>query len=695
VLSPVALFALVIALRYASTAVPLVSADDFHFGERLLGWWRTLRFHAIPFVDYVSVHGVLEDDLAGYVSALFFDGTAATIAESDRLVHVGLALVAYAAMRRATGSVALAFGTALLLGGRPAWFLLAPVFCLAVDPSFPKRPGRWVGVWILAAPIVVLAVPAQGALAIVSTAPLAAYAAYRWWRSGVPRLRSWPTMAVLALAVVSVATPVGQMLVGAARFLVEFGAVNQIAYAMPWQASLDPAVHPNFAAEVVRMSWIVVPAIAVALLAFFPRDAARRPQVIGVALPALLFFLALVPYTMGRITPAEISRPGIAAVLGWSVLVPLMVWAAFGARVIPMLVPIVALGAGALGAHATIAPLLHAGGARPLPGDTRAAIAAGLAPFGAGITDNAHRRRLVALKTALDTLSPPGTPYLDLTGRSAQHFYLERRPALRIVAPYNLAPIAEQRRAVGVLAAAPPSVALLAGDNFEFDGGPLSLRAPLLYRFVLDTYEPHERDGFVFGRLRAPGATGASRSEAELALLDRLYAAPDLHWIPVSWGRSLSTLAARMDAVASSLEDSPRTLHDLAHEGGTLRVMGGDPFASFDVSGRAIAPAHAGLLKFDFECTRPPPGTQPATAIPRIQLFFWGDAQEGPSERSSFRFNATNGTMIVPLDAFPRYLVLARLRGLRIDLDALDACQSIAIRNVGLYQRRGVADDGR
>ena len=42
VLSPVAFFALVVALRYGQTITPSVPSDDFHFGERLLGWWTTL-----------------------------------------------------------------------------------------------------------------------------------------------------------------------------------------------------------------------------------------------------------------------------------------------------------------------------------------------------------------------------------------------------------------------------------------------------------------------------------------------------------------------------------------------------------------------------------------------------------------------------------------------------------------------------
>ena len=696
VLSPVAFFALVIALRYGQTVTPEVSPDDFHFGEHLLGWWTTLKYHAVPFIDYVSVHGLLEDDLAGYLSSLFFDGTAATIGESERLAHAGLALLTFVAMLRTTRSLPLAFAAALMLGGRSAWFVLAALFCLAAAPSLQDRPARWLAMWLVAAPVVLLAVPAQAVLALAATAPLALYAAYRWWASGEARLRSWPVGIVAALVLVAVASPLGAMLFGALRFLVEFGPVNQIAYALPWDGSFRADPHATFMAEILRMSWIAIPVIAATLIAFFPRASARWPRVAAVALPALLFSIAMIPYTMGRIDAESISRPGVVAILGWSVLVPLMVWAAVGGRAVPALVLVIALGTGALGANPSLTRLAQAGVARPLPADPHKAVAAGLAPMGTGITDDAHRARLLKLKSLLDALLPPGQPYLDVTGNTANHFYLQRPPVLRVPAPYNLVPAREQRRAVESLLPAPPSVALIKAGNNEFDGGPLALRSPLVFRFMLDTYEPYEQEGIVLGRLRDASRATAPRSEAELALLDRTYTTRDLSWIPAAWGGALGSLARKMDPVAASLDGSPHTLHDLvAGEDGSLRVTGGDPFIAYDVSASGIVPAQAGLLKFDFTCKRHLPGSTPIPAIPRLQVFFWGDGKSGPTESTSLYFNGADGTMIVPLDAYPRYLDLANLSGVRIDLDNADACAAFTVRNVGLFQRHTVLDYAR
>lgn len=63
--SPVAFFALLVALRFGLTYPPDVPPDDYHFGEVLLGW-AYLR-PGLPYVDYLPVHGLVSDDLPGVI----------------------------------------------------------------------------------------------------------------------------------------------------------------------------------------------------------------------------------------------------------------------------------------------------------------------------------------------------------------------------------------------------------------------------------------------------------------------------------------------------------------------------------------------------------------------------------------------------------------------------------------------------
>ena len=83
-LSPFALFGLIVVFKVGPTVVPYLSGDDYHFGEHLLGWWVYLKGY-VPYVDYIPSHGILEDDLRLFLSYIFYDGTAVSVGEAGRL----------------------------------------------------------------------------------------------------------------------------------------------------------------------------------------------------------------------------------------------------------------------------------------------------------------------------------------------------------------------------------------------------------------------------------------------------------------------------------------------------------------------------------------------------------------------------------------------------------------------------------
>jgi hypothetical protein len=101
---------------------------------------------------------------------------------------------------------------------------------------------------------------------------------------------------------------------------------------------------------------------------------------------------------------------------------------------------------------------------------------------------------------------------------------------------------------------------------------------------------------------------------------------------------------------------------------------------TFDISSINLSGREAGILRFDFTCLN-------QSATPRIQVFWWGDSDNGRDETLSIRFTADNGTLIVPLDATPLWLMLKRVKGISIDLDNASACDAIKINNVRLMQR--------
>ena len=124
---------------------------------------------------------------------------------------------------------------------------------------------------------------------------------------------------------------------------------------------------------------------------------------------------------------------------------------------------------------------------------------------------------------------------------------------------------------------------------------------------------------------------------------------------------------------------SPK-LYQLVLENGAYKVTGTDPQLIFDVSRFNLSGREAGLLMFDFGCMA-------KTAEPRIQVFWWGDDRGEPSEQFSIKFTADEGSLIVPLDASPRWLTMKYIKGIRIDLDNASACGAFSVTNLGLFQR--------
>ena len=175
-LSPWALFGLILLLRLAITAPPHVWADDYHFGESLLGWWSFWEYGKLPYIDYISPHGIFGDDIGGLLSLVLYDGTAATIAEADRIAAALTLLVAFLALARAIDNIGLAFVGVLLFGliaRKLGLLLLVPFLCYWIWRCSRQSHDllnslSW---WLISSALLVLAVPAQGLIAVLATLP--------------------------------------------------------------------------------------------------------------------------------------------------------------------------------------------------------------------------------------------------------------------------------------------------------------------------------------------------------------------------------------------------------------------------------------------------------------------------------------------------------------------------------------------
>lgn len=775
-LSPVAIFATIILLRTAATVVPQVPSDDYHFGESLLGWWSYWQFGKIPYVDFFSPHGVFGDDIGGFLSLIFYDGTAATLAEADRLAVSLTMLVAFIALRLYTGSLALAYVSVLLFGtvARKLFLLiLVPFFYLWLKANNSK-PQRWLWVWLISAVLLLLLVPAQGLLAIVASLPMVALHLYRasqpdWTRS----------LLILAILIGALATftPIVAMLYGAIRYVLENGPINQIAYGVPWTWSWDGTGQDNGKAlqvkvtEVLRMSWVWAPLVAAALIVILFKQREHRSYLIGVTLPVLLFASLMTPYTMGRIDPAAMSRPGIFANFAWAVLLPILLTPLLASRGRAILAVSIAFACAGIGLANINTEGLHSVLEKNQIGGLWSGNEHGLKNMGSGLVDAQHVDRLMRINSFLSTHLAPREAYLDLTGRNAHYMYFDRPPAMSTTAPYNLAPIKQQQRVVEQLSKSLPRIALIEADNINHDGGGMALRTHLLYRFVLKHYNAELHNGYVYGIAKAselrhvsfsfalrqitdpnwedgvhrsdnafvirdslsirylhvgdvivlpdnkprkitrvwpegnaiwfdglrfaPNITDSHREirvmldasrkqQLSAQLMDRVFAVADLRKVPVAWGQSTSSLSAAMKHNAD-LDFSHAGRHDLVAEGDVFRITGTDPYFWLDLTQQKnFAGQSAGLLKFDLACEGSP--------NPQLRIFWWGDDMQGADLSQSLIFTAANGTLIVPLDAYPGWLGMKQVKGLRVDLETAGACQKLSVKRASLNQRTNFSE---
>lgn len=673
---PAALFALVPLLRFPVTAGPSISPDDYHFGERLLGS-NFYSAHHLPYVHYLPPHGFLEDDLSGFLGRWLYDGNVATLGEAERLAFCLAAGAAFLATLRWSKNLWLAYLVALFAGVRLTFLLGVPFLLVLAAPRLQRRTGAALLAWGLGCAALVLASPAQGAVLAAASAPLAG--AIVWQRWGLMGRREVVLTAIAAAGFVTCvfASPVGAMLVGALGYVWANGAANQVGFGVSWAESWHVGKGRALPVDVVRMSWGVLWGVGLVVLARAWRAPwARRVRAADAAC-ALLFAAGMLSYAMGRIDPLAPSRPGHLAVFAWAFLLPWVLWPRTPAHGRPRLLAVCYAMAAAVG----VSPLHPWWGVEPVLQVGRLTDAAPLGLHGIGRAQIApeHLAHLQAVGASLSRRLAPGESYLDLTNHNAHYAYFNRRPPVATTAFYNMAAWPLQRRATAQLAARPPRIALISAHNLVHDGTTLALRAPLLYREVVDHYVPVMDGPYLLGTRRT--AADPPLSAAQARLLAVHLAQPELGRQCNAWGASVSSLRQRTVQLAGPEQLRPMLEHlRRARADGPAQANGAHPAATLQLTALQLTGRQANVLQFDFICR----GANPTT---RVRFTFWGEGAAGP-EANDFDLHATasSGTLLVPLDAAPTWRRLARVDGVRIELERPEDCPEVDFRNFALLQ---------
>jgi len=696
--SPMCLIGLLLFIKLGAVGAPVINQDDYHFGEFLLPWWSLSAYHMIPYWDFSPARGLV-NYVPGLLSSALYDGSAASVNATVPFAAAGYLVLCFPLVARSIG-VFPAFLAFLLMpfanGLSEIDMLITAALCVTCEANLRLSPSRWLPVWIVVGTAAVLVAPGQGGLLILATMPLGIIALFKALTNERARLFSSAGILIVLFAALSIFTPLGTMLAGAVRYGIEQSSINSVANGIAWSRSwaVGGTIINQWLWESARASWILVAIIAcvVMLRAAIGGQHDMGKRAIVFAIPIFLLMTLYIFRAAGRIDPGDMSRLGLASIWALSLLLPVLLIAAYGKNRRAFILITCSFLAAILSPHFGQLDM------RSVFKKTTAVIEApanviqgrniALSNLGNGIIEETQLKRLKAIKHVLNILVDPGETYLDLTNRNAHYFYLGYKPPIEVGAVYNLVSESQQQRAIRCLEKDPPPVVLASADNILHDGGSAAYRSHLLYRYVVERYIPIRIDGFIYlvrpdrmSRVAAFADTKeAMTDEYRKLLLDMVFRMVFIEELPVSWGRSLKSLKTKMLLVKSLQLCSPPVLHSVRNDRvGNYSVEGSDPYITFDISDWKLNGSDAGMLTFNFTCTG-------ASSKPQLEIY-WGSKATGPNESTVVRFVAENGPLVVPLDAAPRWLQAKEINSLRFDIADPAPCKAFAITNIQLWQR--------
>lgn len=115
--------------------------------------------------------------------------------------------------------------------------------------------------------------------------------------------------------------------------------------------------------------------------------------------------------------------------------------------------------------------------------------------------------------------------------------------------------------------------------------------------------------------------------------------------------------------------------NDLVEGKVAYEVKGVDPYFIYDVSSLGLSSKDVRWLEFVFSCIE-------NRASPTLQLFWWGDHQEGAVEMQSTTRGLNEGGNLIPLGNLFTSVELSRMRGIRLDLSNSSACKEISFEKI-------------
>ncbi|MBX3414836.1 MAG: hypothetical protein KF708_19280 [Pirellulales bacterium] len=694
VCAPLCLAGIAVFVFVPSLGVPCYWRDLFQAGEELLPWQQWSHFGKLPFVDFAPIHGLMPL-MRGFIAEYFFTDSAAEYFSAQAVMMGMGALATYLALHYTAGPLVALFLTAFTTPLNDRFFFLTPAIVILAWPYLLERPRRWLACWLGICAFMVFYNASLGSALTIGTSPAAAWMAYRLWRYDrralAQLLAGVAFVALLGLAIM----PVREMTFGLMTFIRENAQTNELVSGIPWQTAMPlrdryPVAGTSFQWEVLRLSWLIV--VAVALVQLWRRSTGH-----GARDRRLLWFAAMLPLTLllasawslNRIDPGHLSRTGEVSRVAVGYLLPLLFLLGRPLVSLPMAVAGLAVLGGfvvSVDPYEGQPPLAsslaeRAFKIRSLPPEPHMVHGAkvGLPRLGHIRIEEHHLKSIQELKVELDRLLEPGETYFDLTSNSAYYYYLDREVPSLYSAHYVAANSQQQRRMLEQLRADLPPVVMIAPRD-DHDGGPPPLRSYLLFREFALKYVCIERGKFVFlvDQSRAPEA-GPPGSPEQIALIEKHVGATDIAQIAAAWGRNWEHLSDRFEPFATlEHEAEPGLAVDGA---GHPKSTAGTPLMlNYSLGERAIAGAEVEYLLIRLKNIAEKPSG------PTRVAYRWSEA--GGAASPGTWLTASCDTLLVPLGASPRWLLSKQLSTLHLEIHPNHGSSDVVVEEVCLLRRK-------
>ncbi|HEV7280838.1 MAG TPA: hypothetical protein VGN57_11600 [Pirellulaceae bacterium] len=510
-------------------ATYLGAADDYHLGELLVSAYMILDHGMLPFADFVATHGLV-DPLPVVAGRIFFDDSVDVIQPGILVVNCFLIVAALAIFRRQFG---IGLAAVVVFAVMPDYYMASHAsrtlvtlmaISIAIRLLLKKRYLTLAIGYMALGPILAFYSLPHGVAGAIAVFPLAAFAAVRALQADRRRALVRGGIAAAAILLIWCVTPLGTMVLKTAQYLLVQSSLNDMAWSANWEAVNPATLPPGMSAggfEVARWAFLGVFMLATAIvarsLALRARGETPNTAITAYSLVAMLLIFLLLPYAAGRLAPNRFDKTGWLSLVAVCYFLPAIAVAAPRRRV-AVITAVTLLFASLAPAPSPIDSLTH----KPsdlvalTPADARAVTAA-FPRTGRSHFLEQQRYGLRQLSQTLDLYLNEGETFLDASNSSAFYYYLDKPIPLRNLAFVNSHATPDQLAAIRELEKEPVPLLVALGGGIAHNEPRVPLRAPLLFRYLLERYVPLPAGSQVYGVLperlaRTTDALAAARA---------------------------------------------------------------------------------------------------------------------------------------------------------------------------------------